>query len=441
MNRQFLFRKEDSSKPKSQVASERLIHLYPSLEITWKHKDIKDSEFNTEFYKSFDLVFNALDNIEARKHVNRMCMSTNKPLIESGTNGYLGNVTPILKGVTKCYECTPRKEGKTYPICTIRSTPSKIVHCVVWAKALYEVLFGEYDEFNYLNDLRGVKIEEAGKWLKKLFYEDIVELSKMKNKDYRPLLNDHDVIEYTNPFSQSYEKLKGKIIPFDKDNEDAMAFVYAAANLRAINFSIPTESSFKMKQIAGNIIAAISSTNAIIASIQVIEAIKILQHKDVRDVYVSNAQKRLISSSIAKSNPDIDCWVCNKEQKVIKLQADLRELTLGTFIEKFVKADLGMAEPLIEYGNKMIYESGEGLREEEIAMYDKKLKKSMLENGIEEKDIVIIEDLMQDVKAKIEFEDTKLDPNEFPFFYKSVENVESYTTIEPKKRSVILLSI
>jgi molybdopterin/thiamine biosynthesis adenylyltransferase len=35
---------------------------------------------------------NALDNIDARKHVNRLCIASGKPLIESGTAGYLGQV-------------------------------------------------------------------------------------------------------------------------------------------------------------------------------------------------------------------------------------------------------------------------------------------------------------------------------------------------------------
>lgn len=29
-----------------------------------------------------------------------------------------------------------------YPICTIRSTPDKPVHCVVWAKELFKLMFG-----------------------------------------------------------------------------------------------------------------------------------------------------------------------------------------------------------------------------------------------------------------------------------------------------------
>ena len=35
--------------------------------------------------------------IDARRHVNKMCMAVQVPLVESGTAGYLGQVQPLLK--------------------------------------------------------------------------------------------------------------------------------------------------------------------------------------------------------------------------------------------------------------------------------------------------------------------------------------------------------
>lgn len=66
---------------------------------------------------------------------------------------------------------------------------------------------------------------------------------------------------------------------FDKDDTDAVQFVTAATNIRAHNFSIPMESLFKIKEMAGRIVPAISSSNAMAASLQVIEAIKLIQRK------------------------------------------------------------------------------------------------------------------------------------------------------------------
>ena len=39
------------------------------------------------------MVLNALDNRAARSHVNRMCLAADVPLVESGTAGYLGQVS------------------------------------------------------------------------------------------------------------------------------------------------------------------------------------------------------------------------------------------------------------------------------------------------------------------------------------------------------------
>lgn len=35
-------------------------------------------------------------------------------------------VTVHVKGKTECYECQPKPAPKTYPVCTITSTPSKV---------------------------------------------------------------------------------------------------------------------------------------------------------------------------------------------------------------------------------------------------------------------------------------------------------------------------
>ena len=78
------------------------------------------SKFGAQYIKQFDMVLNALDNLDARRHVNRLCLATDKPLLDSGTAGYLGQVTVMKKGITECFECTPKGGQKVYPICTIR---------------------------------------------------------------------------------------------------------------------------------------------------------------------------------------------------------------------------------------------------------------------------------------------------------------------------------
>ena len=58
----------------------------------------KESEikFNQKFYESIDCVFNALDNIEARKYVDSKCIDYDLPLFESGTLGTKANSQTII---------------------------------------------------------------------------------------------------------------------------------------------------------------------------------------------------------------------------------------------------------------------------------------------------------------------------------------------------------
>lgn len=67
-------------------------------------------------------------------------------------------------------------------------------------------------------------------------------------------------------------------LSFDKDDQLAVEFVTAAANIRAASFGIPLHSLFEAKGIAGNIVHAVATTNAIVAGLIVIEAIKVLQN-------------------------------------------------------------------------------------------------------------------------------------------------------------------
>ncbi|KAI7600975.1 hypothetical protein KC343_g15435, partial [Hortaea werneckii] len=68
-----------------------------------------------------------------------------------------------------------------------------------------------------------------------------------------------------------------KVIEFDKDDKDTLDFVASAANLRSHIFGIPLQSEWDIKQMAGNIIPAIATSNALTASLCVMEAFKIIR--------------------------------------------------------------------------------------------------------------------------------------------------------------------
>lgn len=72
-------------------------------------------------------------------------------------------------------------------------------------------------------------------------------------------------------------------LEFEKDDDDNfhIDFITAAANLRAVNYSITTQDRMKVKLVAGKIIPAIATTTAAVTGLALIEFYKVLQNKDV----------------------------------------------------------------------------------------------------------------------------------------------------------------
>ena len=108
---------------------------------------------------------------------------------------------------------------------------------------------------------------------------------------------------------------------FDKDDRVAMKFVCAAANLRSYIFSIEVQSYHDCKGIAGNIIPAIATTNAIIAGLQVLEAVKILRNdRPIKEVckYTyclrNRTRKGLYLQPVKLADPVPTCFVCGVAQ-------------------------------------------------------------------------------------------------------------------------------
>lgn len=98
LNRQFLFRREHVDQPKSLTLKQQIEKQNPKIKIEAYLGKIQEDRFGYHFFKHFDLVINALDNEEARKHVNQICFNLGKPLVDAGTNGYDMTCISIMKG-------------------------------------------------------------------------------------------------------------------------------------------------------------------------------------------------------------------------------------------------------------------------------------------------------------------------------------------------------
>ncbi|QDS74678.1 hypothetical protein FKW77_009563 [Venturia effusa] len=418
LNRQFLFRNEHIKKSKAMVAKETACRFNPHVKIEAYHANVMDAQFNVEWFKTFQIVFNALDNIAARSHVNKMCIAADVPLVESGTTGFQGQVQIIKKGVTRCYDCVPKEAPKSFPVCTIRSTPSQPIHCIVWGKSyLFTELFGiseeEVAELDFSEDsgnkeeIQNLRKEaEALKNIRdamsspsfaklvfdKVFKEDVERLLSMEDmwKNRRPpvALNFEQLFEEGKSisttvatqgqgiwtvaenfvvFADSLRRLASRILAmkseaagnanakplmltFDKDDGDTLDFVAASANLRSHIFGIPMRSKFDIKQMAGNIIPAIATTNAATAALCVLQAFKVMrdQAEKIPMVFTFNVNNgRVLLPELGRDgnqDPVPACNTCSVARATVLV--DPARATLGDLVDGVLREKLGYGKEL-----------------------------------------------------------------------------------------------
>ncbi|XP_066918728.1 ubiquitin-like modifier-activating enzyme 6 [Clytia hemisphaerica] len=145
LNRQFLFRPWHIQKPKSLTASEAAREINADLQIeAHQNKVSPDTEFSTyndAFYKSQNVVVNALDNVEARRYVDSRCVTNQLPLLETGTMGPKGHVQVVVPFKTESYSDQRDPVDEDVPYCTLKSFPQIIEHTIQWARDKFEKLF------------------------------------------------------------------------------------------------------------------------------------------------------------------------------------------------------------------------------------------------------------------------------------------------------------
>ncbi|EZA54639.1 hypothetical protein DMN91_007233 [Ooceraea biroi] len=472
LNRQFLFQKKHVGKSKASVACETALTFNPDAKVIHYHDSITSPDFGLTFFKRFTVVLNALDNRAARNHVNRMCLAADVPLIESGTAGYEGQVELIKKGLSQCYECTPKAAQKTFPGCTIRNTPSEPIHCIVWAKHLFNQLFGEEDpdqdvspdtadpeaadtagdgalqaESNDKGNIDRVSTRvwaqscnyDSEKLFVKLFHDDIKYLLSMDNLwkkrrppvplDWRELpdgvagcskeisqpgLKDQQrwsiskcgnifadsVKSLSQVLKASQEKSPSNHLVWDKDDQHAMDFVAACANIRAHIFGIPQKTRFDIKSMAGNIIPAIATTNAIIAGMVVLHAFRVLENnlQACKSVYLRlkmNHRNQLLVPEKAVNPPNPKCYVCAPTPQAV-LAVDTSSMTIKELEELVLKNRLNMIAPdvMIDGTGAVVISSEEGETEENN---DKRLE----ELGIKDGTILKVDDFQQNYSLTV----------------------------------------
>lgn len=474
LNRQFLFRPKDIDKSKSLTVVKAVEAFnYHNTKLVPHHGNIMDTnQFPIAWWDQFSYVFNALDNLEARRYVNKMCLFLKKPLMESGTTGYDGQVQPIFPYYSECFECQAKATPKTYPVCTIRSTPSQPVHCITWAKEfLFHQLFDESSstvtteqskeqqrkkleeetndkqeienmlkESNELSELRQLikapELDDRKQFIHrtiiKIFKVDIERLLRIDSlwktrvkpvplqfdesyaHELSSLLSDKaneniinrdtqvwSLVENLYVFYKSSENLQKRLnesetfVSFDKDDEDTLNFVVAAANIRCSIFNIEMKSKFDIKQIAGNIIPAIATTNAIISGFSSLGALSFYKSQvenndfgnilsDSSTVFVSIRPNKYITSA-SLVGPGDQCPSCSLSRGLLNLNEDeLNTWTLKDLVDKLIHSYGYNDDVSIILGqSKLIYDFD----------FDDNLDKKLSEiNGFRNGELLLVQD-------------------------------------------------
>ena len=150
LNRQFLFRKEDIGKAKSEIAYKSIKEMNPNfnckifnLKIGEENEDI----FVDNFWEKQNIVFNAVDNKEARRYIDQKVTEFSLNSMDVGTLGTSATCSVFLNNSSLSYiELNPISENnennnENIGLCTIHGFPSTINHCIEWSRDQFEKYF------------------------------------------------------------------------------------------------------------------------------------------------------------------------------------------------------------------------------------------------------------------------------------------------------------
>ena len=276
LNRQFLFKKEHIGKSKSKIACEEIKKMNNNFNCEY-HQNLvnEDTEiiYDENFWKSQDLIINAVDNINARKYIDYQCTLFKKILIDSGTEGTKASSQLIIPFKTKSYrEINKEKVVNNIPMCTLRLFPSRIEHCIEWAKDKFNEFFIEdiknlqnfiSEPYQYLEKIKDdedktkilskikilleIKLEnniekciELGKNIfLKIYKDEIIKITKMFPKDFK---------NKDNTYFWSGQKKYPKAIDLNDDKDYSKKFIIYFTKILLNALKVEYKQDFDLNQ-------------------------------------------------------------------------------------------------------------------------------------------------------------------------------------------------
>ncbi|CAG8616484.1 11157_t:CDS:10, partial [Paraglomus occultum] len=270
LNRQFLFRPNDVGNLKSETAARVITTMNPDMtNKVVAHQDRVGAEtenvYNDKFFEELDGVTNALDNVDARKYMDRRCVYFKKPLLESGTLGTKGNTQVVIPHLTESYSSSHDPPEKSFPSCTLKNFPNAIEHTIQWARDLFEGLFRipaenanlYLSEPNFVEQTlkQGASAKEILESVKTSLvtakpsrFEECIYWARLRFEEYfnnniqQLLFNfPRDSVTSSGTLFWSGPKRAPDPLVFDYNDDTHLDYIIAAANLHAFNYNIKGE--------------------------------------------------------------------------------------------------------------------------------------------------------------------------------------------------------
>eukprot|EP00003_Mantamonas_plastica_P023490 TRINITY_DN4238_c0_g1_i1.p1 TRINITY_DN4238_c0_g1~~TRINITY_DN4238_c0_g1_i1.p1 ORF type:complete len:1011 (-),score=457.88 TRINITY_DN4238_c0_g1_i1:44-3076(-) len=260
LNRQFLFRNHDIQQPKSETAANAVQAMNPDIKVDPHLEKVgpdTEDRYSDEFFQSLNLVCNALDNIQARLYMDGRAVVNRIPLLESGTLGTKGHVQVVVPYKTESYGSQRDPPEEDYPMCTLKSFPSKIEHTIQFFRSKFQSLLANkpvdvntflqkdnfYEEFQNLGDDQLLEVRNIYLYLverKLTSYEECVQFARIKFEKYFKnkiiqLLHNYPLDMVTKDGSPFWKLPKRPPQPmeFDADNQMHMDFITSLAKIMA----------------------------------------------------------------------------------------------------------------------------------------------------------------------------------------------------------------
>lgn len=186
---------------------------------------------------------------------------------------------------------------------------------------------------------------------------------------------------------------KGQYLYWDKDEQNSMNFVSACGNIRAYIFGISQTKPFEVKSMAGKIITAIASTNAIIAACAMNEGVKLLRgmNNNLRVSYLVEEpyHKGDLITSCEPFGPSEECIACSKVKRC-HYKVNLNKMTVINLRDEILKKDMSLTSPSV-----CCNKTGKIIICDENSINEDTMKKCLKDVGITSGSFLDIDDFFQ----------------------------------------------